>query len=587
MVLDYRNTNTLWASVLVETLHCLGLQTAIVCPGSRSAPLAIAFAQHPAIEAIPILDERSAAFFALGRARQSRLPVALLCTSGTAGANFFPAVIEARESHVPLIVLTADRPPELRNCHAGQAINQIQLYGQYPTWQTELATPAAESSMLAYLRQTIVHAWERARWPSPGPVHLNIPFRDPLVPISEPISQQIDETHFFKAVRPSHLSLNANSVSGLGSLPLHVWQECDRGLIIAGPAIPAHPELYCQAVATLARHLGWPVLAEGLSPLRNYAELNPYLIATYDIALRNSDLQVDLEPDIILQLGELPTSKALRQWLEPLKAQHWILEPSVDNVDSLHRSSTHLRLSVETLAAHLKHSVAQSKQSTPYLKAWLTSEIHLRLAIQALMQSTIDMRESKVAWVLSQYLPEGTSLFVANSMPIRDVEVFWQPGESQICPYFNRGANGIDGTLSTALGLSHRQQSTVLLTGDLAFLHDTNGFLSRTHWRGHLTIVLINNNGGGIFNMLPIAQFDPPFETFFATPQQVNFATLCESYGVAHEVISSWDRLQDCLQDVSGEGIRVLEIQCDRTIDADWRRSILHSLSTMDPNAAR
>lgn len=585
MVLDYRNTNTLWASVLVETLHCLGLQTAIVCPGSRSAPLAIALAQHPVIDAIPILDERSAAFFALGRTRQSRLPVALLCTSGTAGANFFPAVIEARESHVPLIVLTADRPPELRNCHAGQTINQLQLYGQYPTWQTELTMPSVEPSMLAYLRQTIVHAWERSLWPTPGPVHLNIPFRDPLVPVSEPISQCIDETDFFKAVRPSHLSLNATSIPGVGSLPLHVWRECDRGLIIAGPTIPVHPETYCQTVATLSRYLGWPVLAEGLSPLRNYAELNPYLISTYDIALRHSDQKVELEPDIILQLGELPTSKALRQWLEPLQAQHWILDPSADNVDSLHHSSTHLRLSVETLAVHLNHSVAQSEQSppthlesAPYFKAWLSNEASLQSAIQTVMQSTLEMREGKVAWMLSQSLPEGTPLFIANSMPIRDVEMFWLPRQSHICPYFNRGANGIDGTLSTALGLSHRQQGTVLLTGDLAFLHDTNGFLSQTHWRGHLTIVLLNNNGGGIFNMLPIAQFEPPFETFFATPQQVNFASLCQTYGVEHEIIADWETLKARLSVLPQSGIRVLEIRCDRAIDAQWRRDTIHQI---------
>lgn len=587
MVLDYRNTNTLWASVLVETLHCLGVQTAIVCPGSRSAPLAIAFAQHPALEAIPILDERSAAFFALGRARQSRLPVALLCTSGTAAANFFPAVIEARESHVPLIVLTADRPPELRDCHAGQAINQTQLYGHYPTWQTELAIPTAELSMLAYLRQTIVHAWERALWPTPGPVHLNVPFRDPLVPTPEPISQRLDETHFFKAVRPSVLHLSHTTAQGAGSLPFHAWCECDRGFIIAGPSIPAHPETYCQAIANLSRYLGWPVLAEGLSPLRNYIELNPYLISTYDLILRHPNLQIDLEPDIILQLGELPTSKALRQWLESLAAQHWIIEPSADNVNSLHRGSTPIHLSIETLAANLNDYLTQSGQSTPtslesgaYLKGWLFLESRFQTTIQTIMQSTLEMRESKVAWMLSQWLPQGTPLFIANSMPVRDVELFWQPGQSRVQPYFNRGANGIDGTLSTALGLSHRQQSTVLLTGDLAFLHDTNGFLSSSHWQGHLTIVLLNNNGGGIFNMLPIAQFDPPFETFFATPQQVNFVSLCQSYGVGHEVISTWDMLQSRLSILPGEGIRVLEIQCNRTIDAQWRRDIIQQMST-------
>jgi 2-succinyl-5-enolpyruvyl-6-hydroxy-3-cyclohexene-1-carboxylate synthase len=215
-----------------------------------------------------------------------------------------------------------------------------------------------------------------------------------------------------------------------------------------------------------------------------------------------------------------------------------------------------------------------------YLKAWLLNEVDYQIAIQEIMQSTPEMRESKVAWILSQSLPEGTPLFIANSMPVRDVEMFWQPGQSHVQPYFNRGANGIDGTLSTAFGLSHCQQSTVLLTGDLAFLHDTNGFLCQTHWLGHLTVILLNNDGGGIFNMLPIAQFEPPFETFFATPQQVNFASLCQSYGVAHEVISTWELLQDRLSDLPKEGVRVLEIQCDRAIDAQWRRDIVQQLST-------
>jgi 2-succinyl-5-enolpyruvyl-6-hydroxy-3-cyclohexene-1-carboxylate synthase len=586
MVLDFRNTNTLWSSVLVETLHRLGLQTAILCPGSRSAPLTIAFAQHHDIEAIPILDERSAAFFALGRARQSRQPVALLCTSGTAGANFFPAIIEARESHVPLLVFTADRPPELRNCHSGQTINQIQLYGNYPTWQTELATPLADASLLAYLRQTIIHAWERSRWPTPGPVHLNIPFRDPLAPTPEPIPPCIDETQFFKAVRPPHASAHSIAPSAISGLPFHLWQECDRGLIIAGPCIPEEPETYCQAIAHLSGCLGWPVLAEGLSPLRNYAELNPYLISTYDVMLRSANLKVELEPDMILQLGELPTSRALRQWLEPLEAQHWIVEPSADNVDALHRCSIPLHLSIETLAVQLEQYLTGAGQSTsissepsPYLKVWLSAEANYQTAIQEMMQSTPELRESKVAWMLSQCLPEGTPLFIANSMPVRDVEMFWQPGQSHVQPYFNRGANGIDGTLSTAFGLSHRQQSSILLTGDLAFLHDTNGFLCQTHWHGHLTIVLLNNNGGGIFNMLPIAQFEPPFETFFATPQQVNFASLCQSYGVKYEIIFTWDLFQDRISQLSGEGIRVLEIQCDRAIDAQWRRDVVQQLS--------
>ncbi|PZV14897.1 MAG: 2-succinyl-5-enolpyruvyl-6-hydroxy-3-cyclohexene-1-carboxylic-acid synthase, partial [Leptolyngbya sp.] len=204
MAIDFTNINLAWTSILVETLARLGLKTAVICPGSRSAPLAIAFANHPNIDAIPVLDERSAAFFALGVARQQHQPVALVCTSGTAGANFYPAVIEAYESRVPLLIFTADRPPELRDCNAGQAIDQQKLYGSFPNWYTELAIASVEPTLLAYLRQTIIHAWNRALFPVAGVVHLNVPLREPLAPIPEPHIQaqavSFNATHFFSAI---------------------------------------------------------------------------------------------------------------------------------------------------------------------------------------------------------------------------------------------------------------------------------------------------------------------------------------------------------------------------------------------------
>lgn len=190
-MIDFRNTNTLWASILVETLHRCGLTMAVICPGSRSTPLTLAFAAHPQITAIPILDERSAAFFALGRAKKTGLPVALVCTSGTAGANFYPAAIEAKESGVPMIILTADRPAQLRNCHAGQTIDQVKLYGNIPNWQCEIALPEADLEMLNYLRQNIIQAWSQSLLPTPGVVHLNLPFREPLAPIEQPHVQQL------------------------------------------------------------------------------------------------------------------------------------------------------------------------------------------------------------------------------------------------------------------------------------------------------------------------------------------------------------------------------------------------------------
>ena len=577
----------MWASVLAETLNRLGLQIAIICPGSRSAPLAIAFAQHPTIEAIPILDERSAAFFALGLARRSGIPVALICTSGTAGANFYPAVIEAYESHVPLLILTADRPPELRHCHAGQAINQVNLYGTYTHWYTELALPDAAPDLLAYLRQTVVQAWGRSHHPTPGPVHLNIPFRDPLVPIPDPAlektAKHFNGSQFFQMVQPSsntrHAAIAATWELNL-TVALQTWKECDRGLIIAGPAIPRDAGVYCDAIALLSQTLGWPVLAEGLSPLRNDANLNPYLISIYDIALRNPEHAAQLQPAQVIRIGELPTSKILRQWLQDLPIPQWIVEPSDQNVDPLHSHSIHLRTSIEAISKSLDKDRSDSPPSSlpspsPYLQSWLTLQNHLQKAIHQTLQSTKPLRESKVAWLLSQTLPTGTPLFIANSMPVRDVELFWQLGNRKIQPYFNRGANGIDGTLSSALGMAHRHQSSVLLTGDLSLLHDTNGFLIQPQWQGSLTIVLINNAGGGIFGMLPIANFEPPFEAFFATPQQADFAKLCAAYQVQHVLISDWESLEAQLNPLPEQGIRVLEVNCDRTLDAQWRKEYL------------
>ncbi|NEQ81868.1 MAG: 2-succinyl-5-enolpyruvyl-6-hydroxy-3-cyclohexene-1-carboxylic-acid synthase, partial [Moorea sp. SIO2I5] len=370
MPIDFRNTNSLWASILVETLQRLGLTTGIICPGSRSTPLTVAFAQHPQIEAIPVLDERSASFFALGIARQSGKPVVLVCTSGTAGANFYPAVIEARESRVPLLVLTADRPPELQDCHSGQTIDQIKLYGNYPNWQSNLAVPQADISMLRYLRQTVVHAWERAcfgstpltDFPTPGPVHLNLPFRDPLPPIPDtttnPLKSQLQPEEFFahcqeQAVTDNLQPTTYNLEPAMGKI-LQQWQESEQGIIIAGPAQPQNPKDYCNAIASLSKTLKWPVLAEGLSPLRNYCDLNPNLISTYDLILRNPRLAQQLKPRMVIHIGELPISKELRAWLDKCQPRRWVIDPSHHNLDPLHGKTTHLRMSVEQLGIWVK-----------------------------------------------------------------------------------------------------------------------------------------------------------------------------------------------------------------------------------------
>lgn len=575
-MLDFRNTNTLWASVIAETLYRCGMKMAIICPGSRSTPLTIAFARHSQMEAIPILDERSAAFFALGRAKKTGKPTALICTSGTAGANFYPAAIEAKESGVPLIILTADRPAELRHCHAGQTIDQVKMYGNLPNWQCELALPEADLGMLGYLRQNTIQAWERSLFPTPGVVHINLPFRQPLAPLPQPetikLETELVEADFFSGVKPSF-----DVYSTMTTLPLNSWRN-KSGIIIAGLAQPRNPEAYSRAIARLSELLSFPVLAEALSPVRNYAALNPYLISTYDAILRQQDLAQKLSPEVVIQIGELPTSKELRQWLGELEVERWAIEPRYDNFDPLHGKTTHVHSAIELLVANLDSNLKPSEQSL-YCLQWCELESLTRKNLDSTLAAIDNFYEGKAAWLISRNLPPATPIFLANSMSVRNAEYFWQPNNKHLVPYFSRGANGIDGTLSTALGIAY-QDVGVLLTGDLALLHDTNGFTIAQNFQGHLTIVVINNNGGGIFEMLPIADFKSKFEAYFATPQAVNLAKLCVAYDVEHQLIGSWQQLEQLLSHLPHQGIRVLELICDRSQDAAWLKGNLKQLSS-------
>ncbi len=566
MTPDLRNTNSLWAGVLVETLVRLGLRQAVVSPGSRSTPLTFAFARHPAIEAIPVLDERSAAFFALGLAKQTMQPVALVCTSGTAAANFFPAVIEAQEAGVPLLVITADRPPEMRECASGQTIDQQKLYGAHVNFYHELAVPEADEALLAYLRQTVAHAHARTLRPEAGPVHLNAPFRDPLPPVEDGKTAKFggvfDWETFFAHLTPAP----AETVQASGP----EIAAAVHGVIVAGPAQPADAVAYADAVGEIARRLGWPVLADALSPLRNLAARVPGLVTNYASILRNDALAERLKPERVLCLDGWPTSKVLRGWLEASATPTLLVTPRVGNRDSLHGRTQTLRMSLDAFAAQLP----QAEEPNGYERMWAAAEKRARTALDARLEATAEMFEMKAAWLLARHLPAGTTLSIANSMPVRDVEFVWPAGDRGIRPVFNRGANGIDGTLSSALGAAHGGAPSLLLTGDLALLHDTNGFLLRPKFRGSLTIVLINNRGGGIFEHLPVAQFDPPFEEFFATPQEADFTKLCAAYGVEHTFVDDWTHFTRLVSALPATGIRVLEISTDRKRDAEARKKL-------------
>jgi len=567
MNLDFRNTNALWCSVAAETLARAGVRHAVISPGSRNTPLTLALVAHPDIETIPVLDERSAGFFGLGLAKRTGVPVILLCTSGSAGAHYLPALIEAKESGVPLIAITADRPPELRDCASGQTVDQQKLFGGYVGFFHELAVPEARVELLQYLRQTLRHAVERAR--SGGPVHLNAPFRDPLVPVVDGTAQglaaAVDWARFF-ALPPIPPQAHPRE------------QMFDRDFA-AAPGVIVCGAGWGEEVETVfwAEQLGWPILADALSPLRFRGAGGRAVIAAYDAILRDPRAAQALRPKSVLILGEIPTSKPLRAWLTQADADTIQIGRTVENRDGRHGRTLRIAVGAATVNRWtLPHGVTPQPE---WLAAWTRAEA----AAQAVLAGAGDLTgfEGGFTRALARTLRRGQALFVASSMPVRDLESFAPARGDGPAVYANRGANGIDGTLSTALGLAHGGVPTVLLTGDLAFLHDTNGLLSAAKLQGSLTVVLINNAGGGIFGHLPIAGFNPPFEEYWATPQRVDFARLCTAYGVPHEGVGSAVDLATRLEALVGvPGLRVLEVRTDRARDVEMRRDVLARAAT-------
>ncbi len=569
--LDFRNANALWCSVLVETLVRCGLRSAVVSPGSRSTPLTFALAAHPDVEAVPVLDERSAAFFALGQARQQHRPVVLVCTSGSAAANYLPAVIEAHESGVPLIVLSADRPPEMRDCASGQTIDQHKLFGRYASWYHELAVPDPRLERLHYLRQTVRQAWTRAT--QGGVVQLNAPFRDPLPPIAddgatEALRAQFPDTFFDQPEAPSMTP---------AGLVLHQRGTPSRGVIVAGPAMPADEAAYVATVANLARKTGWPILADVLSPLRQHAPADVVVVSSYHAMLRNERVARDLTPRMVVAFESWPTSKVLREWLASSQAEMLMISPRCGSHDALHGKTREIEAPIEALQIEGQPPVDPS-----WAEAWRTAEAKMTAAFTTWFSAReAALFEGEVSWRLAQHLPDQTAVCVANSMPVRDLEYFWPTTNRGLQVFSSRGANGIDGTLSTAMGVAHdRSTPTVLLTGDLAFLHDSNGLQLAHALRGGLTVIVVNNDGGGIFGHLPVAKFDPPFERYFSTPQQVDLAALCAGHRVEHRLVTSREDLITVIGKLPTSGVRVIEVRTDRRADVATRKRLFRDLST-------
>jgi len=565
--MDPTNRNTALASAFAEELARCGLRHAVLSPGSRSTPLELALWRQPEVETTVIVDERSAAFFALGAAQASGAPVAILCTSGTAAANFHPAICEADHAAVPLLALTADRPPELRGIGAGQAIDQLKLYGASVRWFCEVGTHAADDEGLLHYRATACRAFAAARGEQrPGPVHLNFAFREPLAPLPEdgavsandPLALEGRGERPLTAVTPIDME---PSQFLLDEVAAHI-AEAQIGVIVAGRQLDSELR---EPLADLARVAGYPILAEPTSQLRCGPHDRSHVVTTYDLLLRDERFRETASPDLVLRFGEMPTSKPLRSWLAESGADQIVVDPLDDWNEPTRRAAALLRADPTELAAGW---AARLGEQRPGPAMWLKAEQAAREAIEAELSGSDVPSEPGLQLALGAAYGDGELVYTASSMPIRDQEAFLPAGETDTTFLCNRGANGIDGLISSGIGAAHATgKPTTIVTGDLGLLHDIGGLAALRDVSTPVRIVVIDNDGGGIFHFLPQQEAldGKEFEALLGTPRGVDVARAAALFDLPHHKLNSLDELTDALS--AGTGL--IEVKTDRRVNAD------------------
>ena len=559
-----RDATTAFARTLVDEWARHGITDACLAPGSRSAPLALALADDDRIRLHVHLDERSASFFALGLARATGRPAPLLCTSGTAAANFHPAVLEAHHARVPMIVCTADRPSELRDAGAGQSIDQVKLYGGAVRWFHEANVPADRPGVGAEWRSLASRAAAAATGPPPGPVHLNLPFREPLVPTGEPLVDAPGRSDD----RPwtAHVpGVRAPSVEMLDALA-HLVADRPRGLVVAGWGAGVR----ASTILRFAEAAGWPVLADPLSNLRV-----PGTISAYDPLLRDSVFAASHRPDVVLRVGGPLTNKVTMQWLDA-DVDQVLVDADDAWPDPLHVVSGRMVADPELLLGALADAV-DVMVDDDWVAQWRDTDAAARTAIDDLIDASPVPFEGRIARDVVAAVPTNTALVLASSMPVRDVESFAVPRDG-LTFHANRGVNGIDGFVSTVLGIASGSEpgaATVALVGDLCFLHDSNGLLGATARGVDATFVVVDNDGGGIFSFLPQAELPEHFETLFGTPQPVDIAKVAAVHGIPVAEVDAADGLAPAVQAaVDAGGVRMVRVRTDRSTNVTCHREV-------------
>ncbi len=567
----------------VAELVAAGVCEAVVCPGSRSTPLALALRTAPGLRVRVLVDERAAAFFALGMARTSGRPVALLATSGTAVVEFAPAVVEASLSRVPLVVLTSDRPAELRDRGAPQAIDQTHLYGRAAKWFTELPLLDGADATLAHWRWVAGRAVAVAAEGPAGPVQVNVPFREPLLP-DGPLGQVDDAAMtrpFAEAIR-GRRTLDDGRLDALAAR----LAGARRGLIMAGPdddpALPA-------ALAELGRATGFPILADPLSGLRTGPHDRSRVVVRGDQLARPGAWLDGHLPDLVLRTGAMPTSKPMLELLARVRPELLILDGDAGWREAALVPATYVHADAEVTARSLAERLFEAGQGTPaeagWTADWLAADHEADEAMAAWLAALDEAFEGAPWPVLADALPDGGVLWASSSMPVRDMDAWLPSTERRITVCANRGANGIDGVVSTALGSAAVAGGPVaLVVGDIAFLHDLNALVAAKLHGLSATIVLVNNDGGGIFSFLPQAQsaaavpgtgLSEHYEELFGTPHGIDVGPIVTALGGEHRLVAGGEELDAAIRDSVGwPGVRVLELRTERARNLELHRDL-------------
>ena len=560
------NINAVWAGLVIEQLVRNGVRCFSLAPGSRSTPLVAAIARREDVDVSMHVDERGAAFFALGYARATGRPAAFITTSGTAGANAYPAVIEAAQSRVPMLVITADRPAELRDTGANQTIDQVKLFGDYVRWFFDMPAPDTAINPQMVLT-TIAQAVYQAHRAPAGPVHLNMMFREPLAPGDDgqdythylaPLQRWLDSDQPVHQIAPPHLMLYEHQIEQIAA----AVNAAQRGLLLVGEL---HNDEQRTAVITLARQLRWPVLPDISSGLRLGTDEScdvPY----YDQILASSSFADAHRPDTVLHIGGGFVSKRLLQFLDHARPHKYIVvKEHPSRYDPNHQVTHAVEADIAATCAELMLLLKQRADST-WLHDWQRASKAANKEIEQFLADQPVLNEPNVARTITRLIPVHHALFIGNSMPVRDMDMFAVVGGNNVPVAVNRGASGIDGNVAAAAGFAHGlSHPTTVLVGDLTLLHDLNSLLLVRNSRVPLTIVVINNNGGGIFSFLPIAQHRDLFEPYFGTPQNVQFEHAARMFGLSYAKPTSMAEFAAMYQAaVDGGRSTLIEVATDR-----------------------